>query len=289
MADNRIGGLSDNDTLHLIADINALRDTLGIQGRMHVFGGSWGSTLALAYAIEHPQNVQSLVLRGIFLVRKEDLDYFYQGNAANYHLDPLDIQLSGTYQFFPDEWREFVEVIPVEKRGDMIAAYAEIFNAAPSNDEQKKYQDRALVTWTRWEGITNNLSQDPKSLGKFDDPEFARTFAPIENQYFMNGCFLGGRRGDMWRYNNFLVENVSRIIAENLNMPIRIIQGRYDMVCPRFGADKLKLVLEAAGARNLELIVKEAGHSGMERELVIAQTEAMDALPVMRDQEILCL
>jgi proline iminopeptidase len=270
-------GLADNDTPHLIEDIEKLRDKLNIRGKMHVFGGSWGSTLALAYAIDHPENVQSLVMRGIFPVRKVDLDYFYQGNAATYHSNPLDTTVAGAYIFFPEAWKEFVEIIPMEKRGDMIAAYAEIFNKEPKDDAEREFQLRAVKAWTKWEGVTSYISQKPEDLGKFGNAEFAKAFARIENHYFMNGCFLGGKSGEAWRNNNFLLDNVSKIV----HIPIRIVQGQYDQVCPRFGADALVEALKKAGAQDVEYQITAAGHSRYERENVAAQTQFMDMLVLM--------
>jgi proline iminopeptidase len=271
------GGLADNDTPHLIEDIQKLRDTLRIKEKMHVFGGSWGSTLALAYAIEHPENLQSLALRGIFPVRKVDLDYFYQGNAATHHENPHDTKLAGAYLFFPEAWKEFVEITPIEKRDDMIKAYAEIFNKDPQSDEERELQLRAVKAWTKWEGVTSFISQKPEDLGKFGDADFAKAFARIENHYFMNGCFLGGKSGEAWRDNNYLLENVSKIS----HIPIRLVQGQYDQVCPRFGADALVDALKKAGAQDLEYQITAAGHSRHERENVAAQTAFMDTMPFM--------
>ncbi len=275
VANDPENGLVDNDTPHLIADIEKLCEALSIRKKFHLFGGSWGSTLALAYAIEYPEKVQSLVLRGIFLVRAEDFDYFYQGNAVFYHGNPFDTKKSGAYIFFPEEWKEFVEIIPVEERGDMIKAYAEIFNKEPQDSQESEFQIHAIKAWTKWEGVTSYISQKLEDLGKFGDVEFAKAFALIENHYFMNGCFLGGKSGDAWRGNNFILENISRIIQ----IPIRIVQGRYDQVCPRFGADALAFELRKLGAQDVEYKITAAGHSRYERENVVAQTEFMDKMP----------
>jgi proline iminopeptidase len=124
---NPLAALQDNTTCHLIEDIQALRKELNIEDPMHVFGGSWGSTLAMAYTIEHPDNVKTLILRGIFLCRRQDLNYFYQGNAENYDKSPHDSRLPGTYLFYPEAWKKFVEVIDAINRRDMVKAYAEIF------------------------------------------------------------------------------------------------------------------------------------------------------------------
>jgi len=275
VASDSEGGLADNDTPHLLEDINKLREHLNITGKMHIFGGSWGSTLALAYAIENAQAVHSLILRGIFLVRKVDLDYFYQGNAATYHLNASDSTLAGAYIFFPEAWKSFVELVPIEKRGDMIRAYAEIFEKRPRNEFEQDLQLSGIKAWTYWEGATSYLSQKADDLGKFGDPEFAKAFARIENHYFMNGCFLGGKSGAAWRDNNYLLDNVRKIS----HLVIRVVQGQFDQVCPRFGADALIAALRLSGAADLEYRVTAAGHSRLERENVRVQMEFMDELP----------
>jgi len=265
------GALAENTTNRLIEDIAALRVDRGITGKMHLFGGSWGSTLALAYAIEHPEHVQSLILRGIFLCRKKDLDYFYQGNAANYDEMPCSTSIPGAYMNYPEAWKEFVEVIPSEERGDMIAAYAKIFDDPRTSEERL---ERAARAWSIWEGITSYLSQDLSDLGKFAEPDFAKAFAKIENHYFMNGAFLGGQRH---RDNNYILEHTDRIA----HLPVRIVQGRFDQVCPRFQADELVEALRRRNASNVIYVVTAAGHSRLERENMQALTEIMDNLPPM--------
>src|SRR5438874_13547581 len=118
--DDATAALTDNTTRHLIDDVSALRHDLNIDGKMHVFGGSWGSTLALAYAIAHPATVQTLILRGVFLCRRADVDYFFQGNAAEFAADPLAMPRPGAYLDFPTAWRHFLDVIPPQDRGDVV-------------------------------------------------------------------------------------------------------------------------------------------------------------------------
>src|SRR5437762_12487456 len=125
--DDPTAALTDNTTEHLIGDVLRLRRELDIHGKMHVFGGSWGSTLALAYAIAHPDTVQTLILRGIFLCRRADVDYFFQGNAADFALDRLGMRAPGTYLDFPAAWKHFVTAIPADERGDVVKALAKIF------------------------------------------------------------------------------------------------------------------------------------------------------------------
>ena len=265
--------LTHNTTGHLIADMVALRAKLGIDGKMHVFGGSWGSTLSLAYAIAHPETVQTLILRGIFLCRRKDLDYFYQGNASTFARDPLDTRLAGTYLVYPEAWRAYVEVIDEAERHDMVAAYARIFAGEPTTPEARDRQTRAAVAWSVWEGVTSYLAQDLADLGKFAEPEFARAFARIENHYFMNGAFLGGS-GEQNRDQNFILEQVARI----KDIPTYVVHGRYDHVCPLFQAEELVQALRAAGSRAVSYHITPAGHSMLERETNRVLTDIMDGL-----------
>lgn len=281
--------LQHNTTQHLIEDIDKLRADRGIKIPMHVFGGSWGSTLALAYAEAHPKNVQDLILRGIFLNRKQDLDYFYQGNAA----DLSNHEIAGAYKAYetlpttPEvkaavkkAWQEYVAYIPEQKRGDMVKAYAEIFAHNPITQEEREYQDQALRLWTVWEGITSNLVPDLSNLGKFDNLSFARTFARLENHYFMNGAFLGGE-GEGNRNQNHLLQHLDAI----KDKPIYIVHGEYDQVCPKFQADDLVEALKQAGATKVDYRVVPAGHSMGEREIYHALTDVMDTLPKMEQQQ----
>lgn len=263
--------LADNTTPHLVRDVLALREHLGIQGKMHVFGGSWGSTFGLAYAIAHPDTVASLVLRGIFLCRQKDLDYFYQGNAATYAKDAHDTSLPGTYQFFPEAWKRYVEVIPPAERGDMVAAYARIFATTPTTDEAHARVTEAALAWSIWEGVTSYLAQDVSNLGKFAEPEFAKAFARIENHYFMNGCFLGEGRN---RGQNHILQNLARLRG----LDVHVVHGRYDVVCPLFGATELVARLGDVGVP-VDFRVTAAGHSMQDRENHRALTDVMDGLP----------
>ncbi len=265
-ASNSQEALLHNTTPQLIDDIIKLREHCDIHGKMHVFGGSWGSTLALAYAIAHPATVASLVLRGIFLLRKKELDYFYQGNAALYAENPQDTSLAGAYLFFPEAWRNFVEIIPPPHRHDMIKAYAEIFAGAPSD-----LQTEAAIAWSVWEGATSYLAQDLNDLGKFAEPDFAKAFARIENHYFMNGGFLGGKSD---RHQNYILQNAHLL----QNIPIHIVHGRYDQVCPLYSAYDLIQALHHSG-NFPNLYLTAAGHSMMDLENHRALTHIMDTLP----------
>lgn len=269
--------LRDNTTAHLIEDINKLKTDRGITGKMHVFGGSWGSTLSLAYAIAHPENVESLILRGIFLCRRKDLDYLYQGNAVTIATKPDDTSQPGAYQMYPEAWTDFVAAIPPADRTDMVAAYARIFAMVPQNEAEREMQNRAAIAWSVWEGLTSYLAQDISDLGKFADADFARTFARIENHYFMNGGFLGGS-GEANRDNNFIIDHVDRL----KDIPIYIVHGRFDVVCPVFQADELIAAFRHAGHSRVEFHRTMAGHAQLERENYMALVDIMDKLPELK-------
>jgi proline iminopeptidase len=268
--------LAHNTTADLIADMEHLRRHLKVKGRMHVFGGSWGSTLALAYAILHPRHVRTLILRGIFLCRRRDIDYFYQGNAASYHLDPLDTRLPGAYMTYPEAWKQFVEIIPVKERVDMVKAYGRIFALNPKNAKERKRQDEAALAWSVWEGSASLLVQDASTLDHFCEPEFAKAFARIENHYFMNGAFFTGS-GEAARDNNYLLDNIGKIA----HLPFYIVQGQYDQVCPRFQADALVATLKKHKAK-MHYVLTPFGHGGHELGTMRALVEIMDTLPAAK-------
>jgi proline iminopeptidase len=231
--------LVDNTTWHLVSDIEALRLHLGID-RWQVFGGSWGSTLALAYAQKHPKQVTELVLRGIFLLRQTELDWFYQ--------NPL-----GTGSLFPDLWEPYAALIPPRERGNMVKAY---YKRLTSKDRATRAA--AARAWSMWEAATSYLQADAASLAKFEDADYAAAFARIECHYFINKGFL--QREDQ------LLRDVKRI----RHIPAVIVQGRYDVVCPVRSAWDLHRAWPEADLR----IVPNSGHSafeaGISRELVAA-------------------
>ena len=219
--------LDENTTWHLVADIEALRQQLGIE-RWQVFGGSWGSTLALAYAETHPERVSELVLRGIFLLTPEEIRWFYQ---------------EGTSWIFPDFWQEFWEHIPAPERGDMLRAYhARLTSPDPA------VQRAAARIWSTWEGRTSRLIPDPDLIARFGADEFSLAFARIEAHYFVHDAWLGGGRG--------LLENVGKIRG----IPGVIVHGRYDVVCPVKNAWDL----HRAWPESELIIVPDAGHSASE-------------------------
>jgi proline iminopeptidase len=219
--------LENNTTWDLVADIEVLRKHLGIL-KWVVFGGSWGSTLALAYSIKHPEQVKALVLRGIFLCRREELEWFYQG---------------GAHHLFPDPWDKYLEPIPAAERGDLMAAY---YKRLTSADESVRLH--CAKVWSIWEASTSKLRYDPNLVAKYEDDHTALAFARIECHYFVNGAFF--------ETDNWLLENAGRL----KNIPIRIAHGRYDVVCPVKNAWELKKVAPHA---QLE-IIPDAGHAASE-------------------------
>ena len=221
--------LVDNTTWHLVADIERLREHLGIERRL-VFGGSWGSTLALAYAQTHPGKVTELVLRGIFLLRKWEIDWFYQNPG-------------GAAALYPDLWEPYIAMIPEQERSDMVRAY---YNRLTS-DDPKVVQPAARI-WSVWEGATSFLRLNPDYVGKFEEHTYAAAFARIECHYFINKGFM--------RTDNQLIEDVGRI----RKIPAVIVQGRYDVVCPMKSAWDLHRAWPEADLR----IVADAGHSALE-------------------------
>jgi proline iminopeptidase len=255
-----------NTTDHLVADIEALRGALGIAGSMHVFGGSWGSTLALVYAIRHPASVASLILRGIFLGSPEDLHFMYQGNAASFAEAPYALTAPGSYVAYPEAWQAFVEVIPPAERGDMMAAYKAIFDSAPQDEAGRARQLRAALAWSVWEGTIANMIPPQGDAGKFGEPEFALSFAQIEAHFFANGLFLP---------NDYITANLGEIA----HLPIHIVHGRFDQVCPLTQASRLVAGLAALGAVPASYVVTNAGHSAMEVQTALALTAIMDGLP----------
>jgi len=225
------GCLKNNTTWDLVEDIENLKVQLGIK-KWLVFGGSWGSTLALAYSQTYPNSVSEMVLRGIFMLRKKELDWFYQYGASN---------------IFHEAWQKFIEPIEENERDDLMAAYHKIFL---SNNEEKKLN--AAIAWSRWEGSTSSLSYNPDMANSFSDPKFALAFALIENHYFVNKGFL--------EHENQLIESGIDIIR---NIPTVIVQGRYDIVCPISTAWELSQNWPEA-----ELIIApSSGHTAFELEI----------------------
>ncbi|MBK8170752.1 MAG: prolyl aminopeptidase [Sandaracinaceae bacterium] len=231
--------LEKNTTWDLVEDMERIRKHLGIE-KWQVFGGSWGSTLALAYAQTHPQRVTELVLRGIFLLRKKEIDWFYQDGAS---------------RMFPDAWEGFLEPIPVAERGDLLQAY---HKRLTSEDELTRLT--AAKAWSIWEGSTSTLYPDIDLVQKTGADAFALPFARIECHYFVNRGFLEN--------DDQLLTNVPKI----KHIPAVIVQGRYDVVCPPDSAWALHRAWPEADLR----IVQDAGHSAMQPGIVHELVSATD-------------
>lgn len=232
--------LTDNTTWDLVADIEKLRAHLGIE-RWQVFGGSWGSTLALAYAQTHPQRVTELLLRGIFMLRRWELEWFYQG---------------GAHRLFPEAWQPYRDLIPEDERGDFIKAY---HRRLTSDDEAVRLA--AAKAWSVWEGATSTLIPEPAVIDGFEDPHFALSFARIENHYFVNRGFF--------EVDDQLLRDARKI----RHIPGVIVHGRYDVVCPVQNAVDLHAVWPEA-----KLVISPAsGHAAFEAENTAALVEATDS------------
>jgi proline iminopeptidase len=229
--------LTDNTTWDLVADMERIREHLGIQ-RWQLFGGSWGSTLALAYAETHPDRVTEMVLRGIFLLRRQEIHWFYQHGAD---------------AIFPDAWEEFLAPIPADEHGDLLHAYyARLISDDPA------IRQAAATAWSIWEGKTSSLYPNPDLIARSAGDEFSLARSRIECHYFVNGGFFD-RDGH-------LLTNVGRV----RHIPTVIVQGRYDVVCPMTSAWVLHCAFPEADLR----IVPDAGHSATEpgnvHELIVA-------------------
>ncbi|MEY4575958.1 MAG: proline iminopeptidase [Pseudomonadota bacterium] len=224
--------LERNTTWDLVSDMEALRTHLGI-ARWQVFGGSWGSTLALAYAERHPERVTELVLRGIFTLRKRELDWFYQEGGAS--------------RIFPDAWEAYVAPIPPEERADMMQAY---YKRLTGSDTAVRVQ--AAKAWSLWEAVTSTLRPSPEMKASMSKDDFALAFARIECHYFVNGGFF--------ERESQLLEDAQRI----RHIPGVIVQGRYDIVCPMETAWALHRAWPEAELH----VAQTSGHSAFEPEIV---------------------
>ena len=230
--------LEENTTWDLVADMEKIREHLGIE-KWLVFGGSWGSTLSLAYAETHPERVTHLVLRGIFLVRKWEIDWLYQRGAD---------------AIFPDLWEDYLKPIPPSERGDILSAYHRQLTSA-----DRAVQFAAARAWSTWEGSTSKLLVDPEMVDHYSDEDFAIAFARIECHYFINKGFMV--EGQLLRD----IENIRHI-------PSVIVQGRYDVVCPMRSAWDLHRAFPEAKL----IITPTSGHSAFEIENRSALIEATD-------------
>lgn len=234
-----LGALEDNTTPHLVADIETLREFLGID-RWIPFGGSWGSTLALAYAEAHPERCRALVLRGVFLCRKGEIDWF----------------LHGARRFFPERWRAFAGHLPPGERGDLLAGYR-----ARLVDPDPRVHMPAARAWSRYEGACSTLLPNPAAVAEFERDDMALGLARIEAHYFANRIFLP---------ENALLDRAGRLAG----IPGRIVQGRYDMVCPPAAAAALADAWPDAET----IMVEDSGHSATEPGTARALVSVMDRL-----------
>ena len=235
--------VENNTTWHLVADIEYIRTTFGID-RWVVFGGSWGATLALVYAQAHPEEVAQLVLRGVFLSTQSELDWFYQGGAG---------------AFWPDVWQEFASLIPEEERPDMIGAY----NRRRFSGDVR-VETRYARAWASWENALASIDSD--GSGGSGPAEYARAFARLENHYFTHGCFLSEAQQ--------VLNNMDRIA----DIPAVIVQGRFDMICPPVSAHKLASLWPASRL----VLVAKAGHALSEPGISGELVRAMDAIRALK-------
>jgi proline iminopeptidase len=230
--------LSSNTTWRLVADLELLREHLGID-RWQVFGGSWGSSLALAYAEKHTERVTELVLRGIFTLRQSELDWFYEGGAA---------------EVYPDNWEGFLAPVPEAERDSLITAYHRLLN-----DPDPEVHGPAAVAWSTWEASGITLLPQPEVVARFAEPTYALAFARIENHYFVNHGW-------------FEPEQLIRDAPRLRNIPTVIVQGRYDMCTPAVTAWDLHRDLPEAEF----LMIPDAGHAFDEPGILNALIEATD-------------
>ena len=233
--------LDDNTTWHLVADIEKIREEFGIDQWL-VFGGSWGSTLSLAYAVTHPERVRGLVLRGIFLCRPKEIRWFYEEGL-------------GASAIYPDNWEEYLTIIPEAERGDLIGAY---YRRLTSDDESTRFE--AAKAWATREGSALKLLPDQKVIDDFTEPDKAIAVARIECHYFVNNCFF--------ETDNYLLEHLERI----RHIPAVIVHGRYDVICPVMNAWDLHRAWPEAELN----IIPDAGHAATERGIIDALVRATD-------------
>lgn len=231
--------LKENTTWDLVEDIEKIREHLGIDS-WGIFGGSWGSTLALSYAVTHPEKVSAMFLRGIFMLRKKEIDWFYQEGAS---------------KIYPDAWEQYLAPIPEEERGNLVEAY---YKRLTSNDVEERRA--AAKSWSVWEASTSKLIQDNKMMSAFGTDDFSQAFARIECHYFINGGFF--------EEDNYLLNKVSRI----RHIPSIIVQGRYDIVCPAESAWELHKAWPEAEFH----MIADAGHSLSETGIAKVLVEATD-------------
>lgn len=235
-----IAELRENTTWDLVKDIETLRTHLDID-KWLVFGGSWGSTLALTYAITHPERALALILRGIFLCRPSEIEWFYQDGASH---------------IFPDIWDEYLKPVPKTEQNNLVQAYYKLLT-----DTNYKVRLEAAKAWSKWEAATSRLIVSKEAIEEFDNPDYAISFASIECHYFINNSFFDT--------DNWILENAHKI----RHIPGFIVQGRYDVVCPARSAWDLHKAWPEAKLS----IIANAGHAAAEPGTRSALIEATDA------------
>ncbi len=239
--------LHENTTWKLVEDMETIRRHLSIE-QWQVFGGSWGSTLSLAYAILHPKRVTELVLRGIFMIRKKEIDWFYQHGAS---------------EIFPDVWEQYRDAIPEPERRDFVSAY---YQRLTHEDETIRLA--AAIPWTTWEMATARLYTSPEVLNALVTPEFALKFARIECHYFTHKGFFESE--------DWILKNIEKIRS----IPTVIVQGRYDVVCPATSAWDLHRAWPEAKF----MLIPDAGHSSREPGISRALVSATDRFSAKKHQ-----
>lgn len=239
-----LSSLENNTTWHLVSDIELLKTKLGIE-KWVVFGGSWGCTLALAYAESHPESVLALILRGVFLGRSKELRWFYQ---------------FGAHHILPDQFEKYIEPVPQNERGDLIKAYYRLLTS-----EDPAVRKRSASCWASWEASALKLLFDTNLFEQFVEDAHADAISRIECHYFVNNCFF--------KTDNWLLENIDRI----QEIPAIIIQGRYDLITPIETAWE---VHKAYSKAEFE-IIPDAGHAVSEPEITDALILATDRIGQM--------
>lgn len=233
--------LKENTTWDLVADIEKIRQHLGIN-KWIVFGGSWGSTLALSYASKHATNIEAMVLRGIFMCRPQEISWFYQEGASF---------------VFPQLWEKYIEIIEPHKRHDMVKAYYELLT-----HENLDLRLEAAKRWSQWEAATSKLKYDQNAVDDFGEPQLALAFARIECHYFINKAFFDS--------DSYLLDQVSKFS----HLPGYIVQGQYDLVCPPVSAWELHKAWKGSKL----ILCPTAGHSMSEPEIQKELVNIMESL-----------
>ena len=258
--------LEENTTWDLVEDFEKIRVHLGVDTWM-IFGGSWGSTLGLSYAITHPARVTELVLRGIFLLRRKELDFFYEGKGTNF--------------LFPAEWEDYVAEIPADELAGAGGSYIVAYGRRLRGEKGEAAKASAAKAWSVWEGSTSRLVVPPREniLSKYASDTFSLAFARIENHYFTSGATTAdGVPAGFFPSEGWLLEaaNLSKIAA----IPTVIVQGRYDVVCPATSAYELHTALsdlKRGSSTRQDLHIVTTGHSSFEPDIIEKLVAATDS------------